>query len=81
MAYEAYNVQRTSDGLVLQGEGGSPLAAPRNPVFATSNLDTNYRIIVEYTQDFKNGYSAIGSIIDSLPLNGEIYRINPIFVS
>lgn len=80
MAYEAYNVQRTSDGLVLQGEGGNPLELPRDPVFDTSDLGTNYRIVVDYTRDFKNEYSTIGAVIDALPINGEIYRINPIFV-
>ena len=78
MAYEAYNVQRTSDGLVLQGAGGNPLSL--GTTFATSNLDTNYRIQVDYSRDFKNGYSAIENVIDTLPQNGEIYRINPIFV-
>ncbi len=78
MAYEAYNVQRTSDGLVLQGLGGDPLRI--SSTFATSNLATNYRIQVDYSRDFKNGYSAIENVIDTLPQNGEIYRINPIFV-
>lgn len=82
MAVEAYNIQRTSDGLVLQGEGGNPNSFPSNPSagFKSSNLNSNFRIQVDYTRNFKQDYGTIEYYIDQLPQGGEIYRLNPIYI-
>ena len=80
MAYEAYNIQRTSDGKTLRGNGGNPLSFSTNGGWQTSDLSTNFRIQVDYSQDFKRSYATISYYIDQFQQNGEIYRINPIYV-
>ena len=80
MPYEAYNIQRTSDGKTLQGDRGNPLSFNANGVWQNSDLDTNFRIQVDYSQDFKKSYATISYYIDQFSQNGEIYRLNPIFV-
>ncbi len=82
MAQEVYNIQRTSDGKVLQGNG-SPNSFP-NPNNAsswnTSDLDTNFRIPVDYTRSLKQDYGTIEYYVDQLPGAGEIYRLNNVII-
>jgi hypothetical protein len=80
MAYEAYNIQRTSDGKSLRGNGGNPLSFNTNAGWQNSDIATNFRITVDYTRNFKQEYQQLSYYIDQFPQNGEIYRINPIYV-
>jgi hypothetical protein len=83
MAQEVYNIQRTSDGKTLQGSGGNPnsFSNPNDSAnWTNSNLETNFRITVDYTRDFKQDYGIIEYYIDQLPTGGEIYRLNPVYV-
>jgi hypothetical protein len=88
MGYEAYQIQRASDGKTLKNDGGDLNRLPGNLTAASSwGLVTNntmgdfYCLPVDYTRNFKQDYSAISAVIDQLPQNGEIYRLNPIFVN
>ena len=82
MAQEVYTIQRTSDGKVLQGNG-NPNSFP-NPNNAsswnTSNLETNFRIPVDYTRSLKQDYGTIEYYVDQLPGAGEIYRLNNVII-
>lgn len=83
MAVEAYNIQRTSDGKVLRGNGGNPnsFSNPNDSAnWITSNLEENFRIQVDYTRSFKQDYGTIEYYVDQLPGDGEIYRLNPIYI-
>jgi len=80
MAYEAYNIQRTSDGKTLRGNEGNPLSFNTNAGWQNSDVATNFRLTVDYTRNFKQEYATFSYYIDQFPQNGEIYRINPIFV-
>jgi len=89
MGYEAYQIQRASDGKTLKNAGGNQLnVLPDNLSAASSwGLVTNntmgdfFALPVDYTRNFKQEYSGISYVIDQLPQNGEIYRLNPIFVN
>lgn len=89
MGYEAYQIQRASDGKTLKNAGSNQLnTLPENLTAASSwgNVTNNtmgdfYALAVNYNKNFKQDYGAISAVIDQLPQNGEIYRLNPIFVN
>ena len=91
MAFEGYQIQRASDGKTLynrfknlSGIGLLPLNPADNNNWANVTNSTMAKFFVintDYTRNFKKEYAQIGSIIDQLPANGEIYRLNPVFVN
>jgi len=89
MGYEAYQIQRASDGKTLKNRGTGNLGTlPENLTAASSwGLVTNstmgdfFALPTDYTKNFKQDYSGISYVIDQLPQNGEIYRLNPIFIN
>lgn len=85
MAYEAYNIQRATDGKTLKNNGNlnqmaNPSLASSWDNFTNSTAGDYFALRVDYTRSFKQDYSSISYAIDQLPGGGEIYRINPIFV-
>jgi hypothetical protein len=85
-SYEAYQIQRASDGKTLKNNGNiSQMASPTLTTswanVTNSTMGQFYAIPVNYSSNFKQDYSIISNAIDSLPANGEIYRINPIFIN
>ena len=88
MGYEAYQIQRASDGKTLKNDGGELNTLPGNKSAASSwgnvtnsTMGDFYALPTDYTKDFKQDYSGISYVIDQLPQNGEIYRLNPIFIN
>lgn len=87
MGYEAYQIQRASDGKTLKNaEGSLNIFAPPSDASSWGLVTNNtigdyYCLPVQYTRNFKQDYGIISSVIDQLPANGEIYRLNPIFVN
>ena len=91
MGFEAYQIQRASDGKTLYNRFKNTSGLSLLPLNLTADsswgnltnatLNQYFAITVDYTRNFKQEYTGISYVIDQLPQNGEIYRLNPIFVN
>ena len=80
MAQEAYNIQRASDGKTLRGGGGNPNIWNSREIWQNSDLNTNFRLTVDASKSIKQEFQNISWFIDLFPQDGEIYRLNPVFI-
>jgi hypothetical protein len=80
MAQEAYNIQRASDGKTLRGKGGEPYEFDERGTWQNSDLNTNFRLTVDASKSIKQEFQNISWFIDLFPQDGEIYRLNPVFI-
>jgi len=91
MAFEGYHIQRASDGKTLfnrfKNQSGLSLL-PLNLTadaswgnLTNSTISQYFVINTDYTRNFKKEYGNISGVIDQLPQNGEIYRLNPVIVN